>query len=113
MTLADDRGSGTLLGLLAALLVMCGGAVAWSFAGLAVTHQRASVSADLAAIAAAQSGCSAAQRVAEANGATLEECSLEGSDAVVAVSVPGPRALMRLGLPAVRMSGSARAGVAE
>lgn len=113
MSMSDDRGSGTLLGMLAAMLVLCGGAVAWCIAGLAVAHQHASVAADLGALAAARAGCDAAARVVRSNGAAVESCSDAGGDATVTVSAPGPQFLERLGLAPVRVRGSARAGPAE
>ena len=110
MTWRDDRGSGTLLGLVAAVLLAGGGIVAWSLAGLAVAHQRASVAADLAALAAARVDCAAANAVADANGGRLDACDIDGGDAVVTVSVAGPTALDRLGVPSTRVTASARAG---
>lgn len=109
----DDRGSGTLLGMLAAMLMLCGGLIAWCIAGLAVAHQRASVAADLGALAAARAGCVAATRVVQSNGGGVDSCSEMGGDAIVAVSVPGPQFLERLGLSPVRVRSSARAGPAE
>lgn len=113
MSLSDDRGSGTLLGMLAAMLMLCGGVIAWCIAGLAVAHQHASVAADLGALAAARAGCDAAVLVVQSNGAAVESCADTGGDAIVAVSVPGPQFLERLGLAPVRVSDSARAGPAE
>ena len=81
-----DRGSasvlalgtvGALIGITAAVLVVT---------GAYVEHRRAAVAGDAAALGAADvasgraggSPCAEAQRIAEANGAHLESCSLDG-----------------------------------
>lgn len=109
----SDRGSGTLLGILAALLILSGGVVAGALAALAVAHQHASVAADLGALAAARKGCSDAERVIQLNGAQVVTCSRHGSDSVVEVEVSAPDILARLGVPPLRVGASARAGPAE
>ena len=106
----SDRGSGTRLGLVASLLLLGGGAMAGAVAGIAVAHQRASVAADLSALAAAQVDCRAAARVADRNGAALISCVLDGSDAIVELATPGPAVLARLGIDGIRVRASARAG---
>lgn len=84
--------AGTIL-VTAAVLAGCGGLVG---------HQRAVAAADGAALAAADvaSGllpgepCRAADRVAEAGGATVAECAVEGGVATVEVDVAvGPLVL--------------------
>ena len=106
----SDRGSGTLLGLVASLLLLSGGAIAGAITSLTATHQRASVAADLSALAAAQAGCHEAARVAILNGGVVVSCDIEGSDAIVEVEFPGPSVLSRLGVQNIRVSASARAG---
>jgi len=60
-------------------------------------HRRAQAAADLAALAGAQAiqdagdGCAAAAKIAGANGASLEECQVQGEDVVVIARVTGPR----------------------
>lgn len=80
---------------------------------VAVARHRAGAAADLAALAAAQhapagqaAACSAADRVASAQGATLERCSLEGLVADVVVAVRPAGRVGDLGTAAAR----ARAG---
>jgi secretion/DNA translocation related TadE-like protein len=75
-------------------LVACLGAVA-------VARHRAATAADLAALAAAghalegePTACGAAARVAEAQGAVVQVCRLDGADALVQVTV---RPVGRLG----------------
>ncbi|WP_323794216.1 Rv3654c family TadE-like protein [Nocardioides sp.] len=91
-----ERGAATvlavaLLGLL--VLVACGLSVV---AAIFVGHRTAQSAADLAALAGAAavaSGgdpCSAAGSVAQANGAGLAQCSVQGREVVVTVAVPGP-----------------------
>lgn len=106
----DDRGSGTLLGMLMALVLTVSGTVCWALVAVTTAGQRAAVSADLAGLAAAQSGCEAAAAVASANAARLDQCALEDGDASVVVSVDAPAMLGPLGIALPRPSASARAG---
>lgn len=71
---------------------------------VAVTRHRAATAADLAALAAAGqalegrvTACRAAARVAEAQGAEVADCRLDGSDALVEVTVRPPGRLGALG----------------
>ena len=108
--MTDDRGSGTILGLvMAALLIVCG-TVCWALVALTTAHQRTAVAADLVALAAAQAGCEAAQSVAHANAARLDDCGFDGEDALVTVWVSGPRMIGPLDLALPRLSASSRAG---
>lgn len=98
-----QEGSGTLVALVALTVVLCAGLLTWAVAEAVVAHQRASVAADLAAIAGAAeirrgggAPCAASDRIARANGATLEECVVEGGDVMVTVGVPPPPLLGRL-----------------
>ena len=80
--------------------------------GLVTAQRRAQAAADLTALAAAAAlpggsdGCAEAARIATANDATLDDCSVTGQDAWVAVSVPGPEWPGRR----VRVGAEARAG---
>lgn len=116
-----DRGSGTLAALVVASLVLCAGLVLWAMVEAAVAHQRASVAADLAAIAGAsqiprggEDPCGLARDIAGVNGATLSKCEIEGSDIVVSVVVPSPPLLARLaqsaGQESPRIHAISRAG---
>ncbi|MGY1635690.1 Rv3654c family TadE-like protein [Geodermatophilus sp. SYSU D00742] len=102
--LTGERGSATvwvvaLAGVLAAI------GVAAVLVGVAVVgRHRASAAADLAALAAAEQAvrgradvCGVAARVAEANGARLTGCGVDGA-AVVEVAVVVPVRLGRLGM---------------
>lgn len=109
-TPADRRGSGTMLNLMIMLVLLAVTAAVLGFAGYATARHQAQNAADLAALAAAQtegsSGasvgsagttaadgpapapvCTAARRVARANGAEVTGCELVGSpfDFVVTV----------------------------
>lgn len=94
-----DRGSGTVLVLaLCALLVSGALAVGLLSAALTARH-RASVAADLAALAAAdalsgrQAGdpCELAERVAHRNGGTLTQCVSDQDGSVVVEVLVRPR----------------------
>ena len=95
---APDRGAATVLAVaLLGLLVLVAYAlsvVAAIFAG----HRAAHSAADLAALAGAavagpggREPCAAARSSAQANGARLERCVVEGREVVVTVAVLGPR----------------------
>lgn len=92
----DDRGVGTLLGLVLGVALLGAGVVVAGLVSMTVGHQRASVTADLAAIAAVTHGCAAAERVAVAQGAMSVACHIDGVDAVVTVALPAPELLARL-----------------
>lgn len=93
-----DRGAATvvavaLLGLLV-LVAYALSVVAAIFAG----HRTAQSAADLAALAGAEAAgpggdepCAAALAVAQANGARLKRCVVEGRGVLVTVAVTGPR----------------------
>lgn len=95
-TLRDERGAATALALaiVGTLVGLAGGGVA--VAGAFIAVQRAAGAADAAALAAAEvaSGavpgypCSEGARLAEANGARLESCDLDGPIVTVTTSVP-------------------------
>ena len=93
----DERGSAVpfvvtgmaLLLVVAMALVVAG--------GLVRAHRSAQAAADLAALAAATSAsagrdpCAAGSRIAEANGARLTSCRVQGVEVTVQVAVPAPR----------------------
>jgi secretion/DNA translocation related TadE-like protein len=93
-----------LLGVVAAVVAVVGGAVA--------DQRRAASAADLAALAGAQAvqhggdGCRAADAVARRNGASVASCRLEGEVVVLRVTGPARSFLGRR----VRAASSARAG---
>lgn len=116
-SLHTERGSATIVAIAMMSVLFLAASLSWTLAAGFAAHQRADVVADLAAIAAAQSGevdCAAALRVATANFARVEECSAWGEDVVVRVSVDAPPLLARAadlaGAGPVRLSGAARAG---
>jgi hypothetical protein len=96
--------------------LLCAGTVISGLVSVSVTHQRAAVAADLAALAAASQGCDAAERVARAQGAIGVACASGDVDAVVTVALPAPAMLERLaawsGHEAPVIASSARAGLA-
>ncbi|SEC20713.1 helicase/secretion neighborhood TadE-like protein [Nocardioides exalbidus] len=88
------------------MFVMLGLAAA---GGLVAAQRRAQAAADLAALAGAGStddACASAARVASANHALLESCTVAGDDVTVEVSVAGPDVPWRV----VRVTAEARAG---
>ena len=111
---STDRGSATLLTVVAGSLVVLAALVGSAFGGALLAHHRADGVADLSALAAAAAltraadPCSAAQRVVAASGARLVACTTAGADVEVTVAVPSR--LWRLGRGDVL--GRARAGPA-
>lgn len=110
-----DRGSATVwaAGLTATLLVI--GTVGIDLASAVRARHLAGSAADLAALAAAgvssegeQRACATARTTADANGAALRECRLDGWDALVRVEVDRSWTLVGRGPAAA----SARAGPA-
>ncbi|HEY3001734.1 MAG TPA: Rv3654c family TadE-like protein, partial [Kribbellaceae bacterium] len=89
----DERGSGTLIVIAAALLVLSAGLAAVLWAGVSTARHRAAAAADLAALSAAravQSGgdaCETAGRIAGLHGAELAGCRVEGAEVQVVVGV--------------------------
>ena len=93
----DERGSGTVYALVIIAVLL---AAAVGIAGLIQAQSatgRARAAADLSAIsgatvlssvAAPGDPCAMAQRVADANGATVSACSVAGEDVTVSVAVP-------------------------
>lgn len=104
-----ERGSATVVLMLGLIVTSVMFAVAWGIGRVAVARAHVSGVADLAALAAAESGeCSTARPVAQANGARLRECTNDGLDVILTVEsgiqiLPGRR---------VMLAASARAGPA-
>ena len=113
----DDRGVGTVLGVMLGVVVMGTGVVISAVVSISVAHQRAAVAADLSAIAGAAHGCPAAEQVAMAQGALGVACHIEAKDAIVTVAMPAPEALQRVaawsGRQAPVIASTSRAGVAS
>jgi secretion/DNA translocation related TadE-like protein len=112
-----DRGSATILTVALVCVLMCCGVVGLAVVQAALVTARAQMAADLAALAGAQAladPCGASAAVAEANGAVITECRVEGPDVVVAVELPAPPLVERMALAAGRpspvVSARARAG---
>ncbi|BAW92009.1 hypothetical protein CHIBA101_0134 [Actinomyces sp. Chiba101] len=112
-----ERGEGTVLmvGIIGVILAITLGLSGLMRAGAAAG--RARTAADMAALAGATvlnsivapgDPCAAAQRLASANGATLDSCRVEGEDVVVGASVDATV----LGVPR-QARAHARAGPAD
>jgi secretion/DNA translocation related TadE-like protein len=109
----DERGSGTLLALASALLLLGAGLCCALWAAVSTGHHRAAAAADLSAISAAQmvqSGgedpCSTAVRIAGEQHAEILSCQVDAETVVVVAAVR--LRLGALGSPSVRST--ARAG---
>jgi secretion/DNA translocation related TadE-like protein len=108
-----DVGSGTVLVLVAACVVVLVGMVLTALAAVGVARHRAASVADLSALAAASaahlgtaSACQAAEEVVERSAARLLECHIVGDVAQIVASVRPPGRLGQLGAATAR----ARAG---
>jgi secretion/DNA translocation related TadE-like protein len=92
-----DRGSATLFAVAVIGVLLLVGAALGVVAAMVHAHRMAQSAADLAALAGAQARahgrdpCGAAVRVAAANGASMDSCTVAGSDVRVQVTVGGPR----------------------
>lgn len=113
----DDSGAATVWALALVTVLMLGALVAGAVAQQAFARQRVATTADVAALAAAQSvsgQCAEAERLAAANGAVLLACAHDGADVVVRVSIPPPLLVKRLfalvGEEPSDVVGAARAG---
>jgi secretion/DNA translocation related TadE-like protein len=91
-----ERGSATLFAVgVIAMLVLVGAALG-VVAAMVHAHRVAQSAADLAALAGATSAargedaCAAATTIAEANGATVDQCAVDGFDVRLQVTVAGP-----------------------
>ena len=110
LRMRDARGAATVLGVGFIGLILTVALVAVGITAVVFAHRRAQSAADLAALAAAsgyQRGvtpCGEARRIAEANGAHLVSCALDGPVATVEVEC-----LAAVG-GTFRMHGRAKAG---
>ena len=92
----DERGSGTVLVLVHAEVLLFLGVALSAVGGVILQHRAAGSAADLAALAGARTladggaGCAAATEIAAANRARLAGCSVEGREVTVRVVVPPP-----------------------
>ena len=109
----QDTGSGTVLVLAAASVLLLVGMLLASLAAVGVARHRAASVADLSALAAASSAhlgnaaaCAVAADVADRSSARLLECRLRGDVVEVVASVRPPGRLGELGSATAR----ARAG---
>ena len=94
-----EAGAATVWSLALLSVLMLGALLAGAVAQQAFARQRVAAAADVAALAAAQADsdrCSAAERLAAANGTALLACALDGLDVTVRVSVPPPLLVQRL-----------------
>jgi secretion/DNA translocation related TadE-like protein len=109
-----ERGSATPFAVATLGLVLFIGAALGVVTAMVASHRSAQAAADLASLAGAASlqrhadPCAAAVRVAEANGATVEDCSIRGADVSITVRVIGPHWLGQ----AADLRAQARAGPA-
>jgi secretion/DNA translocation related TadE-like protein len=111
-----DSGFATVWVVAAVALVAAAAAVAIGFAAATLDRHRAAAAADASALAAALNSvegpavaCREGERLARLDGATVTSCEVQGSVALVAVSVPLPGVLRGFG-PAI---GRAKAGPAS
>jgi len=108
----DERGSGTILALGVAMVLLGAGAVGVLWAVISVGSHRAAAAADLGALSAAQAlqvgedPCESAQRIVTEARLKLNRCEVDGEVVVIAVGVQ-----LRLGVLGTPMlTTSARAG---
>ena len=108
----DQRGAASLLIVALLSLLLLVGAALGVVAAMVWAHRTAQSAADLAALAGAaglqqgEDACAAASRIAGANDARVASCVVEGEEAVVEVTVTGPRWLGQ----GADLSARARAG---
>lgn len=112
-----ERGSATVLAVGLMAVLMCVGVVLLAIGQLAAIAEQVRAGADLAALAGAQStgdACSRADELARANGLTLVDCAVDGTDVVATVQAQPPTFVQRvarlLGAEPSALRGSARAG---
>lgn len=110
-----EHGAATLFTVSCLGFLLLVGAALAVVAAMVAAHRQAQAAADLAALAAATAladggdPCAAGASVADANGAALTSCAVDGSDALIEVVVTGPRWLGQTG----DLTARARAGPAE
>jgi len=93
----SERGSATLFAVAIIGVLVLVGAALGVVGAMVHAHRVAQSAADLAALAGAQSvargqdACAAADVIARANDAGVDQCAVDGFDVRVEVTVPGPR----------------------
>ncbi len=108
----DERGAVTVFAVACLAVLLLVGSALGVVAAMVRAHRAAQSAADLGALAAASSiargrdPCGPAAAVAEANGAELLSCEIQGHEALVTVEVAGPRWLGQIG----DLTAQARAG---
>jgi len=113
-----DRGSGTLLVLIAATVLLLASVISIGIVATVATHRRAATAADLAALAGAGhrgNECAWAAQIARAHDVQLDRCQIFGPDVAVEMSAPLPGLLGSLAgdsSPGPRIRARARAGPA-
>lgn len=90
----DERGSGSLLALAVACVLVLTGLTAATLGSLVVARRQASTAAEMAALSAAarpveemESACATAQRVARAHRSVVLSCAVNGLTVDVVVAV--------------------------
>jgi secretion/DNA translocation related TadE-like protein len=112
MSRAGQAGSVSLLVVAMAGVLLMLTAALGVVSAMVHAHRVAQSAADLAALAGAQrlaagaDACTAAGRIAEANGARMSSCQVTGPDVTVEVVAPGPRWLGQVS----DLAGRSRAG---
>ncbi len=96
----NDEGSATVLTLALGFAICCAGLVALLFVQLTLARATLGSYADLAAIAAVQTGgdvdpCAAAALVSDRNGVELSMCDFASGQVIVEVRMPAPALLAR------------------
>lgn len=92
-----ERGAVSLFAVSCLAVLLLLGAALGVVAAMVLAHRTAQSAADLAALAAAGAigegadPCARGAEVASANGARLASCTVRGREAVVRVTVTGPR----------------------
>jgi len=115
-----ERGSATVVGVAAVLVVLAVFAVAVQLGAAVITRHRAEAAADLAALAAAARviagpahACASARRVTDRMAVRMEGCELDGWEVTVRVEASPPGLLGRFGTSrATARAGPALAGKA-
>ena len=113
----DERGAAVVVGIALLALLVLVAAVCVGSVAIVVSHRRAQVAADLAALAAAgalQRGadpCGAAGQIAGRHAAEVTGCVVEGSAVVVSTAVTLPAGLGGADVPARARAGPVSAAI--
>ena len=96
--MCSEQGSATVLTIALGLIICCAGMVSLLVIQLTLARSTLGSYADLAAIAAVQTGgdpCVAASLVSSRNGIELSACEVKDGQAIVEVRMPAPELLAR------------------